>query len=81
MKNRFISLSFGIGFIINVFSLYGALLKATPSWNWQKNKQKLSNNLILNFGYLKIICFLHPHYHPEILGDIIKNVQKISTSA
>ena len=31
-----------------------------------------------NFHYLKIIHILHPRYHPEIIGDIFKNVQKTS---
>ena len=44
-----------------------------------KNKQKLSNTL--NFGYLKIICFLHPHYHPKVIGDNLKNVHKTNASA
>ena len=34
----------------------------------------------LNFRYLKIIQFLHPRYHPKILEDILKNVQKESVS-
>ena len=41
-----------------------------------KNQAKVKQHPELNFCYLKIICFLHPHYHPEILGDIIENVQK-----
>ena len=43
--------------------------------------KKLSNTLRLNFCYLKIIRFLHTRYHPEIIGDILKNVQKTSTSS
>ena len=27
----------------------------------------------MNFGYLKIIHTLHPHYHPKIIGHILKN--------
>ena len=46
-----------------------------------KNKQKLNNTLALNFRYLKIICFLHRSYHSTVIGDILKNVQKTSTSA
>ena len=30
---------------------------------------------MLNFCNLKIIRFLHPRYHPKIIGDILKNVQ------
>ena len=30
----------------------------------------------LNFCYLKIIRFLHPRYHPKIIGNIIKNAPK-----
>ena len=44
-----------------------------------KNKQKLSNNL--NFRYLKIICFLHPRYHPKIIGDNLIHVHKTRASA
>ena len=29
---------------------------------------------------LKIIRFLHPHYHLKIIGDVLKNVQKRSAS-
>ena len=35
-----------------------------------KIKQNLSNTLRLNFCYLKMIFFLHPHYHPKIIGVI-----------
>ena len=45
-------------------------------WNWQKIKQKLSNALRLNFCFLKIICFIHPSYHPKIAGDILKKFIK-----
>ena len=44
------------------------------------NKQKLSNTLKLNSGSLAIICFFHPHYYPKLLGDILKSVQKTSTT-
>ena len=47
-----------------------------PGWNWQKIKQTLSNTLRLNFSYLKIIRILHPHYHPKIIGHILKNKEK-----
>ena len=46
----------------------------------KKIKQKLSNTLRLNFRYLKIIHFLHPRYHPKIIGDTLKNVSKTSAS-
>ena len=39
-----------------------------------------SNTLRLIFRYLKIIRLLHPRYHPKIIGDILKNVQKLSAS-
>ena len=42
----------------------------------KKINQKLSNTLTLNFFYLKIIRLLHLRYHPKIIGDILKNVQK-----
>ena len=51
-----------------------------PGLNWRKIKKKLSNTLRLNFRYIKIIGFLHPRYHPKKLEDILKNLQKISTS-
>ena len=44
----------------------------------KKYAKKLSNTLRLNFRYLKIIHFLHLCYHPKTIGDIFKNVQKIS---
>ena len=44
----------------------------------KKTKQNLSNNLRLNFSYLRIIGFLHPRYHPKIIGNILKNIQKQS---
>ena len=47
-----------------------------PGWNWQKIKQMLSNTRRLNFCYLKIIHIFHPHYHPKIVGHILKNKQK-----
>ena len=57
-------------FISNVF-IRNARLKFT------KIKQKLCNTVRLNFYYLKIIRFLHlPRYHPKIIRDIPKNVQK-----
>ena len=30
----------------------------------------------MNYRLLKIIRFLHPSYHPKIVGDILKNIQK-----
>ena len=50
-----------------------------PVWNWQKIKQMLSNTLRLNFRYLGIIYILHPRYHPKVIEDILKKVQKAST--
>ena len=47
-----------------------------PGWNWQKINQMLSNTLRLNFCYLKVINTLHSHYHPKIIGHILKNMQK-----
>ena len=47
----------------------------------KKLKQKLNNTLRLNFDFLKIIRFIHPRYHPKIIGEILKNVQKTSASA
>ena len=42
--------------------------------------QKLGNTLRLNFGYLKMIGFLHLRDHPKIIGDVLKNVQKTGAS-
>ena len=36
----------------------------------------LINTLRLNFYYLKVIHILHPHYHPKIIGHILKNKLK-----
>ena len=36
----------------------------------------LSNTLRLNFCCLKIYYNLHPHYHPKIIGHILKKSQK-----
>ena len=36
----------------------------------------LSNTIRLYFCYLKIIRTLHPHYHPKIIGLILKNKLK-----
>ena len=42
----------------------------------KKSMLELSNSLRLSFRYLEIIQFLHPRYHPKIIGEILKNVQK-----
>ena len=39
--------------------------------NWPKIKHIISNTLSLNFWHLKTIHILHPHYHPEIMGNIL----------
>ena len=36
----------------------------------------LSNTMRLKFCYLKIIHILYEHYHPKIIGHILKNKQK-----
>ena len=36
----------------------------------------LKSTVKLKFCYLKIIYFLHQHYHPKIIGYILKNKQK-----
>ena len=41
-----------------------------------KIKQMLSDTLRLNFCYLKMIHILHPHYHPKLIGHILKIKQK-----
>ena len=48
--------------------------------NCKKIKQKLSNTLIINFYYLKIIRILHPRYQLKVVGEIRKTVQKTSAS-
>ena len=45
-----------------------------------KNQTKAKHTQRLNFCFLKIICFLPPSYHPKIVGDILKNIQKTSAS-
>ena len=57
------------GFIISKTFVSNTRLKLA------KIKPKLFNILRLNF--LKIISFLHPRYHPKIIGHILKSVQKI----
>ena len=47
----------------------------------KKITQMLCNTLRLEFCYLKIIYVLHPPHHPNILGHILKNEQKITVSA
>ena len=42
----------------------------------KKIKPNPSNILRLNFCYLKFIRYLHLLYHPKIIGDVLKNVQK-----
>ena len=42
----------------------------------QKSVQMLSNTLKLYICYLKTIHILHPRYHPEIMGHILKNKRK-----
>ena len=44
----------------------------------KKIKQRLSNTLRLNSCYLKIIQFLYSCYHPKLIRDILKNLQKTS---
>ena len=60
------------------------LKRESRPWNLQKWVHYTlfykSSTLRLIFRYLKIICFLHPRYHPKIIGDILKNVQKLSAS-
>ena len=42
----------------------------------KKFKWKLSIALMLNFCYLKIICFFHSRHHPKIIGHILKKCAK-----
>ena len=42
----------------------------------KKIKQRLSNTLMLNFCYLKIIHILNPCYHPKLTWDILENIAK-----
>ena len=41
-----------------------------------KKKKMLSNNLTLNFCYLKIIYILYPWYHLKKIRHILQNKQK-----
>ena len=41
--------------------------------NWSEMKRMRSDTLMLNFSHLKINDILHPHYHPKIIGHILKN--------
>ena len=65
------------------FSISNAFVRNTAmKMEKKKKKQKLSNTLRLKFCYLNIICFLHlsffihPCYHRNIIGHIVKNLQK-----
>ena len=42
----------------------------------KKIKRNPRNIWRLNFCYLKYIRYLHLLYHPKIIGDVLKNVQK-----
>ena len=65
---------------INAFFLYKRhFWKQRQAEIGKKSKQKLSNTLRLNFCYLKIFRFLHPHHHPKII-DVLKNVQETGRS-
>ena len=47
-------------------------------WNWQKikqNKELSEAELLLFENYL-----LYPKYHPKIVGDVLKVIQKTSAS-
>ena len=61
---------------IQAFFISNTFISRTPSWNWQKIKQMLSNTLRLNFCYFKIIHILHLRHHQKIIGQILKNKQK-----
>ena len=47
---------------------------------WKKLKQNLSNTPRLTFLYLKIIGVFYPRYHPKVIGDFLKNVQKTNAT-
>ena len=59
-------------FISNTF-ISNARLKLVK--NQGKAKEHPEAELLLLENYL-----LHPHYHPKIIGDILKKLQKTSTS-
>ena len=44
--------------------------------NGREISQRLSNSLRLNFRYFKTNSLVRPHYDPEIIKDILNNVQK-----
>ena len=45
-----------------------------------KSKEKLNNILSLNFYFLTIIHFFHLCYHPKLIWDVLRNVQKTNVS-
>ena len=61
--------------LITCFSICNTFARM-PDWNLQNIKQKLSNNLRLNFCYFKIICFLHQCYQQKITRYIKKKKKK-----
>ena len=61
------------GFNTNLHAFFYKLRQAEIS---KKIKLMLSNNLRLNFCYLKIIHILYPPCHSRIMGHILKNKQK-----
>ena len=36
----------------------------------------LTNTVRVNFSYMKAIHIIHLHYHPKIIGYLLKNKQK-----
>ena len=67
--------------MVNYMFFYKQLFyKQRLAENCKKIKQKLSNTLIINFYYLKIIRILHPRYQLKVVGEIRKTVQKTSAS-
>ena len=53
---------------------------ATQGWNWQKNQTKAKQHPEAELRYFKIIHLLYSRYHTKVIGDILKNVEKTSTS-
>ena len=58
-------------YIINTLFFISNTLRNTRL-KLAKNQPKAK----LNFYHLKIICFIHPRYHPKVIGHILQNVQK-----
>ena len=46
----------------------------------KKNQAKIKQHREAELLLLKIIRFLQTHYHSQIIGDVLKNIQKTNAS-